>query len=114
MVLKHVAQTPRLLVIAAAMLDAQALSRGNLHVVDVIAVPDRLDNRVGEAKGEDVLHGLLTEVVNDPIDLIFFKHLMDNRVQLPRGVEVASKWLLDDHTRPSAGIAAAMDQAVFR
>jgi hypothetical protein len=40
MILKHVAQTPSLFVIADAVLDAQGLSRGNLDVVDVIAVPD--------------------------------------------------------------------------
>jgi hypothetical protein len=38
-------------------------------VVDVLAVPHRLEDAVGEAEDEKVLDGLLAEVVVDAVDL---------------------------------------------
>ncbi len=49
-VLDHVAQRADLLVETAASLDAEVLGHGYLHVVDVVAVPDRLQERVREAE----------------------------------------------------------------
>ena len=68
-VLHHVAQRAGLLVVGRAMLDAQRLGGGDLHVVDVAAVPDRLEDAVGEAQHQQVLHGLLGQVVVDAVDL---------------------------------------------
>ena len=39
------------------------------YVVHVLAPPDRLEKRIGEAEDEEVLHGLLSQVVVDPEDL---------------------------------------------
>ena len=50
--------------------DAEALGHRDLHVLDVVAVPDRLEERVGEAEVEDVLHRLLAEVVVDAEDAL--------------------------------------------
>ena len=68
-VLDHVAQRAGLLVVAAAPLDAERLGDGDLHVVDVAAVPERLEDAVGEAEDQDVLDRLLAEVVVDAVDL---------------------------------------------
>ena len=61
--------TPTLVVVAGAVSDAHVLRHGDLHMVDVVAVPERLEDRVGEARHQDVLHGLLAEVVIDAVDL---------------------------------------------
>src|ERR1043166_2943779 len=68
-VLEHVAHHARLLVVTRAMLDAQGLRRGDLHVVDVVPVPHRLEDRVGEAEDQEVLDRLLPQVVIDPVHL---------------------------------------------
>jgi hypothetical protein len=52
-----------------ARADAEVLGGGDLDVVDVVAVPHRLEQEVGEAEREDVLHRLLAEVVVDAEDL---------------------------------------------
>ena len=70
MVRHHVAQRAGRVVEAAAVADAELLVDGDLHVVDVIAVPDRLEHAVGEAQHQDVLHRLLAEVVIDAVDLV--------------------------------------------
>ena len=60
---------PGLLVEAGAPLDAELLGDRDLHVVDELAVPDRLEDAVREPKRQDVLHRLLAEVVVDAEDL---------------------------------------------
>ena len=65
----HVPDVAHLLVERAATLDPDLLGDRDLHVVDVPAVPDRLEHPVREAEGQDVLHGLLAEVVVDAEDL---------------------------------------------
>ena len=67
----HVAQSARLIVIAAALFDADRFRDGDLHVIDVAAIPDRLENTVGETKHQDVLDGFFAEVMIDAVDLLF-------------------------------------------
>ena len=67
----HVAQRAGLIVIAAALLDADRFRHGNLHVIDVAAVPDRLEDAVGEAEHHDVLDGFFAQVMIDAVDLLF-------------------------------------------
>ena len=61
----HVAQTAGGLVKAAAAGDAEILGQRHLHARDVIAVPDRLEKRIGEAEIEDVHDRFLAEEVID-------------------------------------------------
>ncbi len=65
MVLHHVAQRAGVVVIVAAALQPDRLGDGDLHVIDDIAVPQPLEDRVGEAQRQQVLHRLLAEVVVD-------------------------------------------------
>ncbi len=74
MVLHHIPQGSGMVVVAAAMADPDRLRHGDLHVVDVTAVPDRLEQGIGETKGEDVLYGFFAQVVVDAVDLRFAKH----------------------------------------
>ena len=69
MVLDEVAQRAGVVVVAGAAPDADVLGRGDLHVGDVVAVPQRLEHAVREAEREHVLDGLLAEVVVDAEDL---------------------------------------------
>jgi hypothetical protein len=74
-------QGARLLVIAPALLHADAFGRRDLNVIDVPAVPDRLEHPVAEPKHQDVLHGFFAQVMVDPVDLLFAQHLRDLRIQ---------------------------------
>jgi hypothetical protein len=76
MVLQHVADRADVVVKRAATLHAEILGHGDLHALDVVAVPHRLEHGVGEAEIQQVLHRLLAEVVIDAEDRLFGKHLM--------------------------------------
>ena len=92
---------------------ADIFGDGDHHTVDMLVVPKRLVERVGKAKGEEVLDGLFGEVVVDTEDLIFGEVLRDLLLQGERGVEVTAKGLFDDHSRVFARIARVVDEAVL-
>src|SRR5256886_12292351 len=83
------------------MLDADGFRGGDLHVVDVIAVPQRLDDVVRKAKDHHVLDGLFAEIVVDAVDLVLRQNLLQFLVELFGGFQVMAKGLFDDHARPA-------------
>ena len=77
MVRHHVAQRAGLLVELAAMLDADGLRHRDLDVVDLLSVPQRLEQAVGEAQRHNVLDRFLAEEMVDPIDLMLLQRFQD-------------------------------------
>ena len=65
----HVAVRAGLFVKGGAFAEAQRLGHVDLHVIDEVAIPDRLEQAVGEAECEDVLRRLLAQEVVDAEDL---------------------------------------------
>src|SRR5437773_6713900 len=98
-VLDDVADRAGLLVEAAAPLDAEALRHRDLHALDVVTVPDRLEERVREAEEQQVLHRLLPEVVVDPEDRRLVEHPVQRRVERLRRGQVAAERLLEHDAR---------------
>ncbi len=108
MVLHHIAQRAGMLIERPAAFNADALRRRDLHVVDVVAVPDVLKDAVGEAEDEDVLHRLLAQVVVDAEDLVFVEDLVHIVVQRARRIQVVAEGLLDDRPHPAAGRSSGL------
>ena len=103
-VLEDVAGRAGLLVERAAVLDAERLGDRDLHVVDVPAVPERLEDPVAEPEDHQVPDRLLAEVVVDPVDLRLAEHPQHLAVQLLCRVEVATEGLLDDDPTPAPAV----------
>ena len=106
-ILHHVAERAGPLVIAAPSLDPDLLGDGDLHAVDVAAVPERFLHRVGEAEGEDVLHRLLAQIVIDTVDLRLGEAFGQKDVQIVGGVVVVPERLLADEP----GVLAIVGEA---
>ena len=81
MILHHVAERACLVVVFAAMLDAHGFGDGDSHIVHIASVPDRLKEGIGEAKGQNVLHRFLAEIVVDAKNLGLVKAGGENSVQ---------------------------------
>ncbi len=94
-VLHHIAQGADAVVEVAALLHAELLGDGDLHVLDPLAAPQRLEQRVAEADRHQVLHRLLAEVVVDPVDLVFGKELGHGRIDALVGGQVGAQRLLE-------------------
>ena len=109
MVLHHVAQRARLVVISAAPFDAERLGDGDLHMVDMRVVPHRLEQRVGEAQRHQVLHRFLAEIMIDAEDRRFGKDAADRVVDRGGADAVATDRLLNDDARALRGQTVRAD-----
>jgi hypothetical protein len=101
-VLQDVAGCAGIVVEARAPADADVFGHRDLHRVDEVRVPDRLEQRVREPQREQVLHRLLAEVVVDPEHVFGGEDRVDQRVEFARGFEVVPERLLDDDPPPAA------------
>ena len=82
-----------------AVLDAEALGHRDLDARDVVAVPDRLEDRVREAQEQELREAELPEVVVDPVELALVEVLVHLLRERARGREVVAERLLDDDAR---------------
>jgi hypothetical protein len=66
------------------MFNAERFGGGNLDMVDIPAVPEGLEQRVGKTEHEDILNGFFGQIVIDPVDLTFLKVVPQEGVKLSR------------------------------
>ena len=88
---------PGAVVIIAAAFQPDRLGDGDLDMVDVRAVPQRLEHQVGEAQREQVLHRLLAEIMVDAEDPLLGEGGGDRVVDLAAGGEVGAERLFERH-----------------
>ena len=66
-----------------------------LYIVDVVAVPGGVEEFVSETHDENVLDHLLTEVVVDTEDLLFFPVGVESFLEVARALKVLAEGLLN-------------------
>ena len=94
-----VAQRPDRVVEVPAGVDAEVLGHRDLHALDVVAVPDRLEDRVREPQVEDLGEPHLPEEVVDPVELVLAQVDLELGLQRARRLEVVPERLLDHDAR---------------
>jgi hypothetical protein len=82
------------------MLDADGFRHRDLHVVNMIIVPQRFEEAITEAKCHDVLHGFFAEIVIDSVDLILLQTCANLAIERVRRFQVVTERLFDDHSSP--------------
>ena len=93
MVLNDVTKRARLFVGCSAPLHAEGLRDGDLHVVDCFAVPGSFEQGVAESEHQNVLDGLLAQIVVDSVDLRLAERPVDRFVQFLRRCHVMAERL---------------------
>ncbi len=106
-VLDYVAQAAGALVKGTAAVDAEILRQRHLDARDIVAVPDRFEERIGETEVEDVHDRLLAEEVIDAEDRIFGEDAARDAVERARGAKIAPERLFDDDARIAGETGAA-------
>ena len=86
----------------AAFADAEGFADGDLDVVHGIAVPELLENGVGKAEHQNVLHRFLAEIMVNAKDLRLMRVARQLAVERLRGREIVAEWLLHDEPLPGA------------
>jgi len=107
MVRHHVAQGAGCIVEAPAATDGERLGHGDLHMIDMIAIPDGLEQSVCESQHQDVLHRLLSEVMVDAIDLVFFEQPEELSIERLRRGEIGAERFLDNQATPRPVLLAS-------
>ena len=101
-VLHHVPQRAGGVIIsAAAAFHAEVFGAGDLDVVDVLAVPERLEDRVRKPQHHEVLRGFLAEVVVDPVGVPFFEGGVHHFIEMTRRGEVGAEGFFNNHPCPA-------------
>ena len=99
MVDHHVAIGARLFVEPDPRADGERLGHVDLHVRDVLTVPDGFEEPVRESEREDVERCLFPEEVVDPEDLVLVEDRVHRVVQRDRAGEIGPERLLHDDAR---------------
>src|ERR1700727_3017628 len=100
MVRHHIAQGAGLFVERRAVFDSHRFSRGDLHIVDVVPVPHRFEQRVAEAEDEDVLHGFFAKIVVNAVHRFLVEYAVHNLIQYVRRFQVPPEGLFQNNSCP--------------
>ena len=84
MILHYVADGSRLIIKSAAPLDAEVFGHGDLHTLDMIAIPKRFQEGISETEEEHVVHRPLAQVVIDAEDCLLVEGAEQSLVELLR------------------------------
>ena len=113
MVLDHVPEGPGLVVVAGPALDPEAFRHGDLDALHQVAVPQGLEDGVGEPEDQEVPDGFLAQVVVDPVDLGFVEIAVDLLVEGDGRVQVFAEGLFHHQPGPARGLVeAGLAQAI--
>ena len=89
--LDHVPQGAGAVVVAGAAFQGEVLVEDDLDLFDVLPVPHRLQERVGEAQAQDVQDGGLAQEVVHPVDVVLRDQRGQRLVQVTRGLARRSR-----------------------
>ncbi len=103
-VLDHVPRDADPVEVSGPTADSDVLRHGDLDVIDVVVVPHRLEQLIGEPQRHHVLHGFLAQIVIDAEHRARREHAGDDPVQLLRAGQVVAERLLDHHPAPATGL----------
>src|SRR6266481_9981212 len=97
MVLNHVANRARLIVEGASALDPEVLRHGDLDALDLVAIPERLQQGIDETKEYHVMHWPLPKVMVDAENGRLVESGQQDPIELPRRRQVMSEGFFDDY-----------------
>src|ERR1700680_2243154 len=102
MIWNHVAKRAGSFIEAAAMFYANGFRGSDLHVIDVVAIPQRFNNVVGETEDHQILNGLFPKIMIDAVNLVLGENLFQVLVELSCGFEAVAEGVFNDHARSMA------------
>src|SRR5262249_44411118 len=89
------------IVISGTGPNAFGFSHGDMHVINILVVPDGFEARIGEAEDQHVLDGLFAQVVIDAVELLLTDYLEQLAIQGTRGRCIMPKRLFDNDPTPA-------------
>ena len=109
MIRDHIAKCAGGFIEPRAALDTDGFGDSDLNVVDMLTIPERLENTVRKSHQHDVLNGFFAEEVVHPINLSLGHTLAQLAVERFGGLQIVAERLLHHDTTPT--VRAFRDQA---
>ena len=81
--------------------NAFGFRHGDLHMINIVVIPDGFEARIGKAEDQHVLDRLFAQVVIDAVELLFTDLLEQLAIQRPRGRGIMPKRLFDNDSTPA-------------
>src|SRR6267142_4955201 len=100
MVRYHIAQRARLFIERRAAFDSYCFSSGDLHIVDVIPIPHRFEQRITEAENEDVLDCLFAKIMVNPVYRFLIEYIVHDIIKRLRRFQVTPEGLFQNNSSP--------------
>ena len=107
-VLDHIAHRAGFVIIRAAPANPHGFGHSDLDMIDVVVVPQRLEQHIGKADRHQVLHGFLAQIVINPVNLGFGKIGGKGLIQRAGGVQIAAKRFFHHDARRCVGNSVLM------
>ena len=85
MILNHVPQSPRALIISRSILNAELFTCSDLYMVDVSFIPEMLEKGIRETQDHDVLSRFFAQKMVDPERARFVEAFLHRIVKMPGG-----------------------------
>ena len=96
MILDHVEKSANSVVEAPTVLNVESFGHGDLDAANIVAVPERLEHRIGKPRVEDVLNRLLAQIMVDAKDRLFGEVLQQCAVERLRRFAIAAERFFND------------------
>src|SRR5262245_46187766 len=96
MVLDDVTNSARLIIKSPSSLDTKVLGHRDLHTLNMVAIPEWFQDRIGETEKKHVVHRPLTQVMVDAKDGLLVEGAEQSLVELLRRDKIVAERLLDD------------------
>ena len=106
MVLDDITGGSDAVVITSPTSDANILCHGDLDVRNVMVIPNRLEDLVGEPERHDVLDGLFAQVVVNAEYRFWAEGAADDLVEIAGTFQIVSEGFLNDDSAPVRGVVA--------
>src|ERR1700680_1132241 len=100
MALNHIPQGACRFIKGGALLHSEGLRGRDLNVVNVIAIPKRLENSVPKSQRQKILDRIFPQKMIDPIDLRLVEDFENCTVELSGRGKVVAKGFFDDDADP--------------
>src|SRR4029077_10502197 len=97
MILNHIADCAGLIIERASALNSKVLRHSNLYALDLIAVPERFQNRILEADEDHVVHRPFSQVMIDAEDVLLIEGAEKNPIKLLRRDKVVTEGFFNDN-----------------
>ena len=96
----HVTECAGAFIIPSTLLNPHGFCGSDLNMVNILPVPNRLENTVAKSERHNILYRFFPEIVINSVNLVLIEHFFELLIQGTGRLVIMPKGFLNDHTPP--------------